>query len=498
MENYKKLKKIFKSLAHLQYAQKILMWDEAVVMPEGAGAYRANTVATLDGLMQKILFKKKTRTLLEAAQGEKDHLLAWDQANLKWMEKKYQTAACIPASLTEKYTKTKMASEQAWRKLRPQNNWQAFLPFLESTFQLSKEIAERQSHVLQVTPYDALLDEYAPGFTQASIDPVFFQLKSVLPSLITRIQEKQRSFSPQKLQGPFPIEKQKALGLQVMRSLQFDFNHGRLDTSHHPFCNGIPEDVRITTRYCENDFISALLGVCHETGHALYEQGLPKKWSSQPVGMIHSMAMHESQSLLIEMQVCRSPAYFEFLLPLILQTFGKEEAFSADNLFRLITHVQPNFIRVDADEVTYPLHVILRYEIEKELFKGDLKIKDLPTRWDEGMQAYLGISTADNHKDGEMQDVHWPSGAFGYFPAYTLGRLIAAQFFEAFTLCHPEFNVAVKEGNFQSLLTWLREHIHSRASLLSTSELLTKVTGRNLETRPFLRHIQARYLNEAL
>ncbi len=496
MENYKKLKRVFKTLAHLQYTQKLLMWDEAVVMPEGAGAYRASTVATIDGLMQKMLLKKKTRALLQAAREEGEQLPDWDRANLQWMEKKYHSAVCIPPALTEQLTKTKMACEQAWRKLRPQSDWRAFLPFLERTFQLVKEAAQRQGDSLHLSPYDALLDEYAPGFTQAGIDRIFSQLKGLLPGLIKEIQKKQNALHLSVPQGPFPMEKQKDLGLQVMRALHFDFNHGRLDSSHHPFCNGIPEDVRITTRYSEKEFMTSLLGTCHETGHALYEQGLPQKWLSQPVGMVHSMAMHESQSLLIEMQVCRSKAYFKFMAPQIQQAFGQNDALTAENLYKLTTQVKPSLVRVDADEVTYPLHVVLRYEIEKELFKGDLQLQDLPARWDEGMRQYLGLSTGEDHKDGVMQDVHWPSGAFGYFPAYTLGRLIAAQFFETFSQCHAQFNAEVALGNFKSLIAWLRQEIHSKASLLPTSALLTQVTGRDLETGPFIRHIQARYLNE--
>jgi carboxypeptidase Taq len=496
MKAYKNLKLLFKKLAHLQYTQKVMMWDEAVVMPEGAGAYRASTVATLDGFIQKTLIKKRTQAWLKDAKAESSALHPWDLANLKWMEKKYQNAVCIPPSLTEKFTKTKIICEQAWRKLRPQNKWSDFLPYLEATFHCAREVAERQAQVLNLKPYDALLDEYAPGFTQASIDQIFSELKVALPPLITAIREKQKTESLLPPQGPFSVAKQKAIGLQVMKSLAFDFNCGRLDSSHHPFCNGIPKDIRITTRYSENEFITSLLGICHETGHALYEQGLPAKWLSQPVGAIHSMAMHESQSLLIEMQVCRSPAYFEFLQPLIQQEFGQGEALTADNLFRLITRVTPSLIRVDADEVTYPLHVIMRYEIEKGLFNGELKLAELPQVWDELMRQYLGISTQGNDKDGVMQDVHWPSGAFGYFPAYTLGRLIAAQFFETFTKMEPHFSREVQKGEFQTLVAWLRKHIHSSASFLSTAELLTLVTGRNLETQPFIQHIQKRYLDK--
>jgi len=494
MQAYQRIKKQFKKLAHLQYAQKILMWDEAVVMPQGAGPYRADAVATLEGLIQKRLISNKVKNCLDQASSEKQHLSTWDRANLQWMEKKYQLAACFPSTLAEKLTKAKLISEQAWRRYREQNNWQDFLPYFENTFALIKELAQRQSQILQLGPYDALLDEYAPGFTQGQIDAIFSELKQKLPTLINKIREKQAVESVKKPQGPFAVEKQKSLGLQIMKSLGFDFDHGRLDTSHHPFCNGIKEDTRITTRYSEEEFTSSLMGICHETGHALYEQGLPVAWMSQPVGMVHSMAMHESQSLLIEMQVCRSQAYFEYILPLIQASFGQQDAFTAENLFKLNTRVLPSYIRVDADEVTYPLHIILRYELEKALFKGEIEIKDLPHHWDEFMQKYLGLSTRGNDKNGVMQDVHWPSGAFGYFPAYTLGRLLAAQFFASFKQQHPQFEQEVRQGRFQTLVQWLGKHIYSLASSLPTGELVKQVTGKDLETGYFIQHIEQRYL----
>lgn len=493
MRNYPKLKNIFKRISHLQYIQRIMMWDEAVMMPAGAGEFRAQALASLNGIAHKILIRKKVKSLLAAAKLE-DNLSFWDDANLKWMEKKYLAAACISAKLTEAMTQTTMASEQAWRVMREKNNWQEFLPHLEKTFSLVKEVADRKAQALSLSPYDAMLDDYAPGFNQKNIDGIFSGLKQTLPALLPLIIQKQKAIATEPPVGPFDIEKQKQLALKVMKDLQFDFHQGRLDISHHPFCSGDTEDVRITTRYNENEFMSSLLGVCHETGHALYEQGLPRQWMTQPVGKVNSMAMHESQSLLLEMEVCRSPAFFHYLIPLIEAQFGKQQAISSENLFRLMTTVKPSLIRVDADEVTYPLHIMLRYEIEKSLFNGELAIKDLPARWNELMTQYLGISTLGNDKDGVMQDVHWPAGAFGYFPAYTLGRLIGAQIFTAFSKTHSGFFAEVKQGNFQTLRNWLRIHIHEQASSLSVNDLLMKVTGEQLNSKYFLERIEQRYL----
>jgi len=493
MKKYQQLKNIFKRVSQLQYAQRILMWDEAVMMPHGAQESRANTVATLNRTIQKMIMNKKVKALIQDARLE-DGLSDWDQANLNLIEKKHIRATCLPLKLTEESTKASIRCEQAWRKLRPENNWNDFLPYFEKSFRLVKEMAVRESQALGLDPYDAMLDTYSPGFNQKNIDNIFSLLKQTLPPLVQQIYSNQQTDQIQIPSGPFSIDDQKMLGLTAMKALQFDFNRGRLDVSHHPFCSGSPVDVRVTTRYDENEFITSLFGICHETGHALYEQGLPAQWLEQPVGHIDSMTMHESQSLLIEMQVCRSLPYVEYLLPLVINQFGQQPAFTVDNLYRMVTRVQPGLIRVNADEVTYPLHIILRYELEKNLMNDSLTIKDLPAAWDELMTAYLGISTKDNFENGVMQDVHWPGGAFGYFPSYTLGRLMAAQLYNQFESAHPKFNEDIKQGRFELLINWLHTHVHSSASSLPVDDLLRKVTGKPLSSESFLAHIRQRYL----
>jgi carboxypeptidase Taq len=493
MTPYHQLKKIFKKISHLQYLQRILMWDESVMMPIGSGNHRASAIATLNSTIQKMLINKKVKKLIELAR-HTENFDEWNLANFNWMDKQNKLAASIPTKLNEKMTKASLLAEQAWRQLRAKNDWQNFLPYLEKSFEIVKEYADRRSQVLNLSLYDVLIDEYAPGFNQTSIDNIFSELKNAILPLIQKILIKQENETVNQSIGAFPIEKQKLLGLQLMKALGFDFQHGRLDESHHPFSSGGPLDARITTRYREDDFFPAIFGICHETGHALYEQGLPKQWLNQPVGKVNSMAMHESQSLLIEMEVCCSFSFFEFLTPLLCEQFGQQDAFTSENLYKLVTKVRPSLIRVDADEVTYPLHVILRYELEKELFSGKISIKDLPARWDELMVQYLGVSTKENYKDGVMQDVHWPSGAFGYFPAYTLGRLIASQIFSTFKNFHPGFEQQIRMGDFQLLNNWLRENVYSRGSLLSVDDLLTKITGNSLKIEHFIEHIKNRYL----
>ena len=261
----------------------------------------------------------------------------------------------------------------------------------------------------------------------------------------------------------------------------------------HPFCGGVPDDIRMTARYDEADVASGLMAILHETGHALYNAGLPKAWRQQPVGRPRGFAVHESQSLLIEMQVCRSPAFLRWLAPLLAATFGRDgPALAADNLYRRAIHVERGYIRVDADEVTYPLHVILRYRLEKALLDGGLEVADLPAAWNEGMRELLGLTPPDDRL-GCLQDIHWPVGAVGYFPCYTLGAMVAAQLFQAAQAAAPDILPAVGRGDFSPLLRWLRANVHEQGSLLDMPDLLTHATGRPLELQPFLNHLRARY-----
>src|SRR5262249_32724992 len=280
-----------------------------------------------------------------------------------------------------------------------------------------------------------------------------------------------------------------------MEQIGFDFGHGRLDVSAHPFCGGVPDDVRITTRYDESDFARALMGILHETGHALYQRGLPAEWRLQPVGRARGMAVHESQSLFLEMQVCRSRAFAAFAAPILREAFAVDgPGWEAEALYRRQIRVERGLIRVDADEVSYPAHVILRYRLERAMLAGDLALADLPGAWAEGLYQLLGVAPA-NDGEGCLQDIHWYDGVWGYFPTYTLGALIAAQLFEAARAAIPDVLEAVTQGEFAPLLSWLRERIHAKGSLLSTAELVESATGRPLETASFERHLHHRYLD---
>ena len=293
--------------------------------------------------------------------------------------------------------------------------------------------------------------------------------------------------------GPFPIETQRRLGELLMRAVGFDFDRGRLDISLHPFCGGATDDVRITTRYDEEHFMPALLAVLHETGHALYEQGRPQDWLHQPVGAARGMSLHESQSLAIEMQACRSREFMEYLTPLLREAFGGGPGWSADDLYRSVTRVEPGLIRVDADEVTYPLHVVLRYDIEKALIADDMPVRDLPIAFNTAIKDLLGLDVPHDGV-GCLQDIHWPSGAWGYFPSYTLGAVAAAQLFAAACKAEPALLPGLARSEFEPLHRWLRAHVHAQGSLLDRDELLTAATGRPLEVETFRCHLRQRYL----
>jgi len=493
MKHYSQLKKHFVRISHLHYIQRMLMWDEAVMMPSGAGNHRGEALATLNQTMQKLINSKKIAALIDSAKQENLSSL-WDEANLAWMEKKYRLACCIPSQLTTESTKSLLQAFQAWRQYREQNNWVDFLPHLKKSFQYIYEIAQRKSQVLQLSPYEVMMDHFSPGLTEVKVDEVFSILKKQIPDLRKRIMDQQSQEKIISFTQSSDLVKQQELGLSMMRTMQFDFNHGRLDVSHHPFCDGIPVDIRITTRYNKDNFLDSLYGVIHETGHALYEQGMPRKWIFQPVGQTQSKALHESQSLLHEYEVCHSPAFFKFLEKEVKHQFGDDEVFSADNLYKLKTRVRTNFIRVSADEVSYPLHVILRYEIEKQLFTGEISIDDLPKIWDEQMIKYFGLPTKDNYKDGVMQDMHWSWGYFGYFPSYTFGQLMAAQFYAAFLKENDGFNDQLKKGNFTKLHQWLQRNIYSHGSSISSDELLLKLTGEALNPNIFINRVEQRYL----
>jgi carboxypeptidase Taq len=499
--SYRALEQHFRRLSHLQHAAAIMQWDEAVMMPRGSGPKRAEAMATLQVLIHEQLTDERLLDWVERAREEASasKLDEAERANVREIERVVRRAQCLPGKLVEQLAEAQLRSEQAWRSKRKENDFAGFAPLLSQVVVLKREAAARLGDALGLSPYDALLDEFEPGCRAAQLDVVFARLREVLPGLIDEVLARQAKQTVHVPRGPFTVAAQRALGESMMRAIGFDMERGRLDVSHHPFCGGVPSDVRMTTRYDEQDFTSALMGVLHETGHAKYEQGLPSEWDSQPVGAARGMSMHEGQSLLSEMQVSRSREFIEFLTPHVQAAFPEAvreqpEAFTVENLYRLFTRVERGKIRVDADELTYPCHVIVRYDIERKLMAGALHVEDIPSAWDAGMRELLHISTAGDDRDGCMQDVHWPSGAFGYFPTYTLGAMTAAQLFAAAKRERPALPDEIGRGDFGGLNAFLRERVWSQGSILPIDELLTRASGEPLDPSHFEAHLRRRYL----
>jgi carboxypeptidase Taq len=497
MTSYQEVETRFRRLGALQEAAGLLQWDTATLMPSGGAGARAEQSATLALVCHEMLTDPAIGDLLDGAERQND-LDAWQRANLREMRRGWLHATAVPGDLVEAASRAGSQCEQLWREARPAGNFALVRPALQRVLDLTREVAAAKAARLGKSPYEALIDRYEPGITTAEIDRLFDDLAAALPDLIDRVLARQAAApAPLEPAGPFPVEKQREIAALLMARLGFDFAHGRLDTSLHPFCGGTPDDVRITTRYEETNFRGALMGVLHETGHALYERGLPAAWRRQPVGEARGMAMHESQSLLIEMQACRSREFTEYLAPLLRETFGADgPAWRADNLYRLNTRVARSFVRVDADEVTYPAHVILRYRLERALIAGDLVLADVPAAWNDGMKALIGAVPPDDRL-GCLQDIHWYDGLFGYFPTYTLGAMIAAQLFDAAKRADAAILPGIAKGDFAPLLAWLRENVHGKGSFLSRGEIIEAATGRPLDAAIYRRHLERRYLGAA-
>ena len=490
---YEELEARFKRIAALGEASGMLHWDMSVLMPSGGATARVEQLSALQLTTHELKTDPRLVELLDAAEAETPDD-TWRAANLREMRRSWVHATAVDTDLVDATTRACSTCEMTWREARPENDFARVLPHLEDVLNLTREAAAAKAAALGRSPYEALLDQYEPDASTVQIDALFAELSAFLPDFLDNALTRQSERGAGELPtGPFPASKQRGLAERLMRELGFDFNAGRLDVSLHPFCGGVPDDVRITTRYTEDDFTQSLMGVLHETGHALYEMGLPEDWRYQPVGQARGMALHESQSLLIEMQACRSREYLEFAAPLMREAFDGEGAlWDADNLYRLYTRVDRGFIRVDADEVTYPAHVILRYRLESALIAGDMKLVDLPCAWNDGMEELLGIRPPEDRL-GCLQDIHWYDGAWGYFPTYTMGAMAAAQLFAAAKDARPEIPERISNGDFSPLVGWMRENLHSKGSSGSTDELMQSATGKPLGAQAFKGHLQARY-----
>jgi carboxypeptidase Taq len=493
---YQQLEQEFRRLHAFRGAASILRWDAAVMMPRGSSELRGEQLAAIETECHTLVTSPRISRLLDRADANSQGLEDWQLANLREMRRERDHAIATPQSLVSRLAKATSRAEIKWMEARQKSDFALFAPHLEEVVNLLRDKAALLGKALNLAPYDALADEFSPGLRSAEIDAIFTTLGRRLPGLIHEVIELQAQKPPLEITGRFSASKQRQLALELMRVLGFPFDKGRLDESEHPFTGGIPGDIRITTRFNPADPLTGLMGILHECGHAMYDVGLPEAWRGQPVGRDRGMAMQESQSLLLEMLICRNRPFLRYLKPHLEKAFGVNgPEWEVENLYRLLIRVRRSLIRVDADEVTYPVHIMLRYELENEILNGELKVKDLQEAWNSRMADRLGVRPT-NDAEGCLQDVHWAVGSFGYFPSYAIGGVIAGQLYEALRNERPELDEEIAAGHFGGLFEWLRQNVHSLGASSSTPELIQNATGKPLSASAWLRYVEGKYLEE--
>lgn len=494
---YQQLEREWQRLHAFRGALSLLRWDAAVMMPRGSAAVRGNQLAALETETHALLTSPRISRLLDRAQASASMLGEWELTNLREMRRQRDRAIAMPIALITRLAQTVARAEGQWLEARAQQNFAIFAPHLEEVLNLIRDKAALVGQALNLSPYDALADEFSPGITTADYDSLFHGYGRRLPSLVREAIELQKARPVVPIAGRFNRAQQRALTVDVMQSMGFSFDHGRLDESTHAFTEGFRGDVRVTTRFNPDDCLSGLLGALHEAGHAMYANGLPAEWTEQPVGHDCGMALEESQSLLIEMILVRSRAFVRFLKPLLEKHFGVSgPEWHEENLYRQLTRVRRSPIRVEADELTYPLHVQLRYDLERQLLAGELSVAQLPEAWADQLEQRLGIRP-DNAADGALQDIHWALGSFGYFPSYAMGAAIAAQLAEGLRRDLPELDAQISAGDFSGLIAWLGQHVHSFGARLKPQELILAATGKPISASASLRYLEAKYLEQS-
>ena len=494
---YQQLEQEFRRLHAFRGTASLLRWDAAVMMPRGSADVRGEQLAVLESECHALLTSPKVSRLIERAQASAAQLEDWQLANLREMRRERDHAIATPLSLVTRLARATAVAEVRWLEAKQDSNFALFAPQLEEVVALTRDKAQVLSQALGLSPYDSLIDGFSPGFLSAEIDQLFRVVSRRLPTLIREVIELQATRPPLPLLGKVGVSKQRSLAVEVMRALGFPFDRGRLDESDHPFTEGVNGDVRVTTRFDLKEPFTGLMGVLHETGQAMYDLGLPEAWRDQPVGRDRGMALEESQSLLLEMIIGRSRPFLTYLRPLLEKHFGVTgPEWEVENLYQTLVRVRRGAIRVDADELTYPVHIMLRYELEKRIFDGTLPVRDLPEAWRDGLDRRLGLRPAS---DAEvcLQDHHWAVGSFGYFPSYALGGFISAQLYETLRNDHPDLDREIEAGQFGSLFEWLRENVHGQGASLSSQELIKKATGKALTAAPWLRYAEGKYLEAA-
>ena len=481
-----RLRKRLAEITDVRNAAYLLEWDQQTMMPPGGAPARAEALGTLEGIHHELFVAAETGRLLdqagvECSGGDPDS----DDARLvRVTRRRWEKARRVPIELAAEIARAGSVGTQAWIEARSNSDYAAFAPYLEHNIELARRYVDCFDGY--ECAYDVLLDDFDPGMKTAEVASLFAELKSELIPLISRVMT--RSIDDSCLYGSFPIETQRQFVAGVVALMGFDHQSWRLDDSVHPFALSLSSrDVRITTRWDEGFFPAALYGAMHECGHGLYEAGVADSLQRTPIGTADSLGLHESQSRLWENMVGRGHAFSGVLAPMITESF--QTPLDADTLYRAVNRVEPSLIRVEADEATYGLHVVLRFELEQELIDGALQVTDLPEAWNSRVKEFLGLEVP-NDALGVLQDVHWASGSIGYFPTYALGNLIAGALWERAHEDLPELGAAIAAGELYQLREWLRENVHRHGAKFSTTELLERVVGEPIKVAPFVSYLK--------
>ncbi len=491
MSKLAEFKAFYGRIEDLKQSSSLLSWDQNVYMPEGAHETRAQQLATLNSVIHELMTSNRMKDFLAALSKENFAEESDEGRLLARASRNVEQASKLPAEFVETLTLQRSRAVSTWLKARAQNNFKLFEEDLTKIFDLVRQQADYLGY--DSHPYDALHDQYEMGSTVAELKPMFAELREETVKLLKVLGEA-KQIDNGLMHQAYSIDRQREVSEDVARLIGYDFQHGRLDPTVHPFAQDISKyDVRITTKYMENWFASSFFGTIHEVGHALYEQGIADKYHRTPLGTAVSLGVHESQSRLYENMVGRSQSFWQGYYPSLQKHFPENLAeVSLADFYRAINKVEPSLIRIEADEVTYNMHILVRFELELALLEGNLKVADLPEAWNEKYQRYLGI-TPPNDAQGCLQDVHWSEGIIGYFPTYTLGNLMSVQLFEAAQRAYPNIVEDMKKGEFDNLLGWLRETIHQHGSKYTPAELVTKATGQALTAKPYIQYLNQKF-----
>ena len=489
--SYQKMLKRMQEVSWLSSTSSALEWDQDTYMPPKALAHRAEQLSYLHGRAHRLFTARGVEGLIAACEQQSLAPDSVEGTNVREWRRQFDRATKVPSAFVEKFERLRALAHESWRAARAQSKFELFQPQLAKIVGMIRQKADYLGY--EASPYDALLEEYEPGARAAGITRLFGELRPAIVAVLGRALKHSAAVPDQALPGTYPIAAQQAFNRRVAEAIGFDFSAGRIDTTTHPFCATLGAgDCRLTTRYNENDFTVSLYGVLHEAGHGLYEQGLPPEHYGLPAGSAVSLGIHESQSRLWENHVGRSRSFWEHWHPIACEYFPDLKKLTAEQVSAAVNRVRLSFIRVEADQVSYDLHIMLRFDVELKLITGQLAVAEVPEYWNEQFEQMSGLKVT-NDADGCLQDVHWSIGGIGYFPTYTLGNLNAAQLMQKARQDHPSLAEELGRGQYQTLLQWLRRNVHQQGSRYRPLDLMQRVTGEPTSIQPHLEHLRGKY-----